>query len=96
MIVSLPVTNTLVVADALDGSGSAPELTLDLNYLQARASSEVEALDRQNGEAVAAWEAMGRSEPPTREQTAELRKLARNTEKGGSVGRQRRQAAFQI
>ncbi len=96
MTVSLPVTNALAVADVIDGSGSARELTLDLNHLQARASSGVEVLDWQHGDAVAAWEAMGRSEPPTREQTAELRKLARNTEKGGSAGRQRRLAAFQI
>jgi xylan 1,4-beta-xylosidase len=41
----------------------------------------VEVLDRQHGDAVTAWEAMGRPEPPTREQTAELRKLAWNTKK---------------
>jgi xylan 1,4-beta-xylosidase len=79
--VSLPVTNTLAAADAIDASGSARELTLNLDHLPAGASFEVEVLDRQHGDAVAAWEAMGRPEPPTREQTAELRKLAWNTKK---------------
>jgi xylan 1,4-beta-xylosidase len=81
MKVSLPVSKTLAAADAIDASGSARELTLDLDHLPAGASFEVEVLDRQHGDAVAAWEAMGRPEPPTREQTAELRKLAWNTKK---------------
>jgi xylan 1,4-beta-xylosidase len=34
----------------------------------------IETLDRANGNAIAAWQAMGSPEPPTREQTAELRK----------------------
>jgi xylan 1,4-beta-xylosidase len=81
MKVSLPVTNALAAADAIDASGSARELTLNLEHLPAGASFEVEVLDRQHGDAVAAWEAMGRPEPPTREQAAELRKLAWNTKK---------------
>ncbi|HEV2472634.1 MAG TPA: hypothetical protein VGS41_08225, partial [Chthonomonadales bacterium] len=81
MKVSLPVINTLAAADAVDASGSARELTLDLDHLPAGALFEVEVLDRQHGDAVAAWEAMGRPEAPTREQTAELRKLAWNTKK---------------
>jgi len=79
--VSLPVTNALAAADAIDASGSARELTLDLDHLPAGASFEVEVLDRQHGDAVTAWEAMGRPERPTREQTAELRKVAWNTKK---------------
>ena len=81
MKVSLPVTNTLAAADAIDASGSARELTLDMDHLPAGASFEVEILDRKHGDAVTAWEAMGRPEPPTREQTAELRRLAWDTKK---------------
>ena len=81
MKVSLPVTNTLAAADAIDACGSARELTLDMDHLPAGASFEVEILDRQHGDAVTAWETMGRPEPPTREQTAELRRLAWATKK---------------
>jgi xylan 1,4-beta-xylosidase len=52
-----------------------------LNHLPAGASFLVETLDKEHGDAITAWEAMGRPEPPNREQTAMLRKLAWNTEK---------------
>jgi len=81
MKASLPVTNTLAAADAIDASGSARDLALDLDHLPAGASFEVEVLDRKHGDAVAAWEAMGRPEPPTREQAAELRRLVWDTKK---------------
>ena len=48
--VSLPVTNTLTAADAIDASGSARELTLNLSHLPAGASFEVEVLDRHHGD----------------------------------------------
>jgi xylan 1,4-beta-xylosidase len=40
----------------------------------------VETLDKEHGDAITAWEAMGRPEPPNREQTVVLRKLAWSTE----------------
>jgi xylan 1,4-beta-xylosidase len=79
--VSLPVTHTQEAADAIDDSGSARDLILSLNHLPANASFLVETLDKEHGDAVTAWEAMGRPEPPNREQTAVLRQLAWNTEK---------------
>jgi xylan 1,4-beta-xylosidase len=79
--VSLPVTTTREAADAIDGGGSARELMLDLQNLPAGAAVEIEVLDRKHGDAVAAWEAMGKPEPPNREQTELLRKLAWDTKK---------------
>lgn len=60
--VSLPVSNTLEAADAIDNSGSAREFSLDLSHLPAGASFVVETLDKLHGDAVAAWEAMGKPE----------------------------------
>ena len=79
--VSLPVTETQEAADAIDNSGSARDFTFDLHHVPAKASFLIETLDKQHGDGVAAWEAMGKPEPPNREQTAVLRKLAWNTEK---------------
>lgn len=50
-------------------------------HLPVGASFEVGVLDRQHGDAVTEWEAMGQPEPPTREQTAELRRLVWDTKK---------------
>ena len=79
--VSLPVTHTQEDADSIDSSGSSRAFILNLNHLPAGASFLVETLDKEHGDAITAWEAMGRPEPPNREQTAMLRKLAWNTEK---------------
>lgn len=79
--VSLPPTNSLTAADAIDSSGSARDLTIDLRGLPANASFLIETLDRRHGDAVEAWEEMGRPEPPNRDQTAVLRKAAWATAK---------------
>jgi xylan 1,4-beta-xylosidase len=79
MKVSLPVTHTQEVADSIDNSGSSRDFSLNVNHLPAYASFLVETLDKEHGDAITAWEAMGRPEPPNREQTAVLRKMARNT-----------------
>jgi xylan 1,4-beta-xylosidase len=63
---SLPVCNTLKAADAIDDSGSTRPFTLDLIHLPPGASFVIETLDRQHGDAVAAWEAMGMPEPRIR------------------------------
>jgi xylan 1,4-beta-xylosidase len=79
--VSLPVTSTLAAADKIDASGSIRDLSLTLTHLRPRASFELETLDRTHGDAVAAWEAMGKPEPPTREQIVALREAAWATRK---------------
>jgi xylan 1,4-beta-xylosidase len=79
--VSLPVTRTQEAADSIDDDGSSRDFMLSLNHLPTNAPFLVETLDREHGDAITAWEAMGKPEPPNREQTAVLRKLAWNTEK---------------
>ncbi len=79
--ISLPVTDTVEEADAIDASGSARELVLHLEGLPANASFEVETLDREHGDAVAAWEKMGKPETPNPSQTKALREAAWNTKK---------------
>jgi xylan 1,4-beta-xylosidase len=81
MKASLPVSTTLEAADAIDDSGSAREFTLDLSHLPAGAAFVIETLDKQHGDPVAAWEAMGKPEPPNEQQTEILRKEAWNTRK---------------
>jgi xylan 1,4-beta-xylosidase len=78
--VSLPVANTQEAADSIDGSGSSRDLSLNVTRLPANASFLVETLDKEHGDAITAWDAMGRPEPPNREQTVVLRKLAWRTE----------------
>jgi xylan 1,4-beta-xylosidase len=79
--VSLPVTTSQEAADSIDNSGSARDFVLNLDHLPANASFLVETLDKEHGDAITVWEAMGKPEPPNREQTEALRKLAWNTEK---------------
>ena len=79
--VSLPVSDTLAAADQIDNSGSARDLAFNVDHLPANASFLIETLDKEHGDAVAAWEAMGEPEPPNREQTAALEKLAWDTRK---------------
>jgi len=81
ILVSLPVSQTLQDADKIDNSGSSREFSLDLSHLSPGTSLVIETLDKEHGDALVAWEAMGKPEPPNREQTALLRKLAWNTEK---------------
>jgi xylan 1,4-beta-xylosidase len=81
MKVSLPVSNTLEAADAIDNSGSARDFRMDISHLPAGASFVVETLDKQNGDAVAAWESMGRPEPPNKKQVETLRDQAWATRK---------------
>jgi xylan 1,4-beta-xylosidase len=78
---SLPVSNTLEAADAIDNSGSARAFTMDLSHLPSGASFVIETLDKQHGDAVAAWEAMGKPEPPNQRQTELLRQEAWGTRK---------------
>ena len=81
MRVSLPLTDTIADADKIDSTGSPREFNLTLTHLASNAAFEIETLDRAHGDAVAAREQMGSPEPPTREQTELLRKLAWATNK---------------
>jgi xylan 1,4-beta-xylosidase len=103
MKVSLPLTDSVGEADKIDASGSQREFSLTLNHLPPNATFEIETLDREHGDAVAAWEQMGRPEPPTREQTEVLRKLAWATRKelvradaNGDLAIQRSLAAWTV
>ena len=79
--ISLPVTNSLEAADAIDASGNSRIVELQVKGLKPNTIFDVETLNRDHGNAVAAWEKMGRPEPPTREQTEQLRKEAWATQK---------------
>jgi xylan 1,4-beta-xylosidase len=79
MKVSLPVTETLAEADAIDANGSSRAMEMHLSGLMPGAAFEIETLDREHGDAVAAWEKMGRPDPPTPVQTKALRSAARAT-----------------
>jgi xylan 1,4-beta-xylosidase len=79
--IALPDTKTLEEADAIDASGSARELEIHLRGLAPNASFSIETVDRKHGNAVAAWESMGKPEPPNVEQTRALREAAWATKK---------------
>lgn len=74
--ISLPKAETLADAEAMMARGEPEPLKLVLNGLPPDAEVQVETLDKTHGNAVAAWEEMGRPEPPTREQAAQLRQEA--------------------
>ena len=77
----IPETATVEEADAVVATGSARKLELHLTGLREGAAFEIETLDKSHGNAVGAWEAMGRPEPPTRELTEALRAQAWATKK---------------
>ena len=79
--VSLPVSPTLQAADEIDSSGATREFELNLGHVKPGTAFLVETLDRHHGDGLFAWEEMGKPEPPNREQTEELRKLAWATHK---------------
>jgi len=79
--IALPGTSSLDEADKITDTGSARELSLTLTGLKPGAPFEIETLDKAHGNATAAWEAMGKPDPPTREQTAALKAAAWGTQK---------------
>ena len=79
--ISLPVSNTLANAEEMLRRGKPETFGLKLEGLSPHAQFLIETLDRANGNAIAAWQAMGSPEPPTREQTAELRKAGLATKR---------------
>jgi xylan 1,4-beta-xylosidase len=81
MRTAVPTTDSREEAERMMDIGSIQPVAILFTGMPANAPALVETLDRQHGNAVSAWEAMGRPEPPTREQTALLKKLAMNTQK---------------
>lgn len=79
--ISLPVSDSLAAADATDASGSARELDIHIRGLTPNAPFLIETLDRQHGNAVAAWESMGKPEPPNPAQVKILSEAAWDTKK---------------
>jgi len=59
--------------------GRPETLRIEFSGLEPGATILVETLDKQHGNALAAWESMGAPEPPTREQTRQLGAAARAT-----------------
>lgn len=76
-----PTTNSLAEADQMVTTGEAQPADIVLTGMPANAPILIETLDKNHGNATAAWEQMGRPEPPTREQTRILRQAAQETKK---------------
>jgi xylan 1,4-beta-xylosidase len=81
MRTAVPTTNSLPEADQMEASGEIQPVDIVLTGMPANAPVLVETLDQNHGDATAAWEEMGRPEPPTREQTWILREAAQDTQK---------------
>jgi xylan 1,4-beta-xylosidase len=79
--ISLSNAGSLASAEKMMHTGSRIPLNITLIGLPARVSVLVETLDSTHGNAVAAWEAMGKPSTPTREQTYALSKAALATKK---------------
>lgn len=78
---AVPYSATRKDAEALTAMGSTRTAELLLTGLPPGASFTVETLDANHGNATAAWEKMGSPEPPTREETEELKREAWATSK---------------
>jgi xylan 1,4-beta-xylosidase len=78
---ALPKTPTVDEADKIVATGSARALAIQLSGLPPLSVFSIETLDASHGNAVAVWEAMGRPDPPNREQTEALRQAAWMTNK---------------
>jgi len=61
--------------------GKAGMLSIEFTGLNPGACVEVELIDKQHGNAMAAWEKLGNPETPTRDQTAQLRKASEATQR---------------
>lgn len=75
---TLPGTSKANAEKTLN-TGIPKKFTLQLNNLHPASAITLETLDGNNGNAIVAWEKMGSPEPPTREQTKELKNLAMAT-----------------
>jgi xylan 1,4-beta-xylosidase len=78
---AVPSTSSLAEADAIMALGKARPLSIRLSGMSPNASLLIETLDKNHGNATAAWEEMGQPPAPTREQTDALRNAAWATHK---------------
>jgi xylan 1,4-beta-xylosidase len=62
--------------DPPKGSGTPKQITLSITGLSGQAHARIEVVDQGHGSALAAWEAMGSPDFPSREQQETLRKAA--------------------
>jgi xylan 1,4-beta-xylosidase len=62
--------------DPPKGNGTPKQFTLSIEGLSGEAEARIEVVDQGHGSALAAWEAMGSPDFPSREQQATLRKAA--------------------
>jgi xylan 1,4-beta-xylosidase len=60
-------------------TGSAEQIKLNLTGLKPNSKFEIEIVDKDNAFALKSWQAMGSPEPPTREQTKELKVMGLKT-----------------
>jgi len=60
-------------------TGSSKQIKLNLTGLKPNSKFEIEIVDKDNAFALKSWQAMGSPEPPTREQTTELKALGLKT-----------------
>jgi len=60
-------------------TGSSKQINLYLTGLKPNSKFEIEIVDKDNAFALKSWQAMGSPEPPTREQTKELKTLGLKT-----------------
>ena len=73
---AVPMCESMEDAEAEQAVGTPRIADLTLKGLPANAKVKVTTLDKDHGNAVAAWKAMGSPEPPNREQVQALRKSA--------------------
>jgi xylan 1,4-beta-xylosidase len=66
---------------AVANMGSPKNFSIHLTSVNSQSNFTIETLDKQNGFAYATWENMGKPEPPTREQTKQLKIAAMATKK---------------
>jgi xylan 1,4-beta-xylosidase len=80
MPLSVPASfDTRDKAEEVLALGKPETLSIELTGLPSHAPLLIETLDKTHGNAMAAWQAMGEPEPPSREQTAVLRDQAEAT-----------------
>ncbi len=81
MHTAVPTTRSIEEANRMMAIGESRPVEVTLTGLFANAPVLVEILDQDHGNAVAAWDKMGRPEPPTREQAEILKRAAQDTQK---------------
>jgi xylan 1,4-beta-xylosidase len=81
MRTAVPTTRSIEEANRMMAIGQSRPVEVTLTGMSADAPVQIEILDQNHGNAVAAWDKMGRPEPPTREQASFLKQAAEATQK---------------